>query len=141
MISSSTGYEGMEMSKSLLARADASFTCSWDTVADAVVVLSRIVVQDAIAGVGTCVLVTRCLCTLSLIFCSNERGVHIGLCGKVGRGLVSGRRFIGRGVRSDSDSFWKLWFNTLFSYCWVGPFEPPIIAFTSAGIVVSLRKW
>ena len=98
MISSPTGSEGMEMSKSLLARADASFTCSWDTVADAVVVLSRIVVQDAIAGVGTCVLVTRCFCTLSLIFSLNERGVHISFCGKVGCGLVSRRRFIDRGV-------------------------------------------
>ena len=86
------------MSKSILANADATFTFSKDADADAVVVLCRIVVQGAIAGVGTCVLLTRCLCTLSLIFCSNERVVHVGFCGKVGRGLVSGRRFIGRGV-------------------------------------------
>ena len=63
MISSSTGSEGMEMSKSFLARADASFTCSGDTDAGAVLVLRRFVEQDAIAGVGTCILVTRCLCT------------------------------------------------------------------------------
>ena len=94
----------MGVSESLLARADASFTCSWDTDADAVAVLRRIVVQDAIAGVGTCVLVTRYLCTLSLIFCSNERGVHVGFCGEVGLGLVSGRCFIGRGVQSERNS-------------------------------------
>ena len=108
MISLSTGSEGMEMSKSLLARADASFTCIKDTDADAVVVLRRIVVQDAIAGIRTFVLVTRCLCTLSLIFCSNERGVHAGLCGNLECGLLSGRRFIGKGGgQSDSDSLSK----------------------------------
>ena len=52
--------------------------------------------QDAIAGVGTCVLVTRSLCTLSLILCLNERGVHVGFFGKVGLGLVSRRHYIGK---------------------------------------------
>ena len=97
MTSSLTGTEGMEMSESLLARADASFTWSEDTGVDAVVVLRRIVEQDAIAGVSSCVLVTRFLCTLSLIFCSNEHGMHVGFCGKVGCGLVTGRSFIGNG--------------------------------------------
>ena len=99
MISLLTGSEGMEMSKYLLARADASFPCSGEIDADVAVVLRQIVVQDAIAGVGTCILVTRCLCTLSLIFCSNERGVHAGFCGKVGRGLVIRRSYIGRGMQ------------------------------------------
>ena len=71
MISSLTGSEGMEMSESLLAKADATFTCSKDSDADADVVIRRFVVQAAIVGVGTCVLMTRFLCTLSLIFCSN----------------------------------------------------------------------
>ena len=93
-----TGSEEMEMSESLLARADASFTWNKDTGVDAVVVLRRIVVQDAMAGVGSCVLVTRFLCTLSLIFCSNERGMHVGFCGEVGCGLVTRWHCIGKGV-------------------------------------------
>ena len=97
MTSSLTGSEGMEMSESLSAESAAIFPYSEDTDADAVVVLRRFVVQDAIVGVGTCVLVTRIFCTLSLIFCSNEQGMHVGFCGKVGRGLVTGRRYIGRG--------------------------------------------
>ena len=63
------------MSESFLARADATFTCSKDIDADADVVISRFVVKAAIVGVGTCVLITRLLCTLSLIFCSNEQGL------------------------------------------------------------------
>ena len=97
MTSLLTGSEKIKMSESLLAKADESFTCSKDTDADAVVVLRRFVVQDAIVGVGTCVLMTRFLCTLSLILCSNEQGMHVGFGGEVGRGLVTGRRFIGRG--------------------------------------------
>jgi hypothetical protein len=85
------------MSESLLARADASFTCSKDTDNVAVAVLRWVAVQDAITGACTCVLVTRFVCALSLIFCSNERGMHVGFCGKVGRDLVTGRRFIGKG--------------------------------------------
>ena len=76
------------MSESLLAKADATFTCSEDNYADAVVVVRRFFVQAAIAGVGTCVLMTRFLCTVSLIFCSNEQGIHIGFGGKVGRASV-----------------------------------------------------
>ena len=87
MTSSWTGSEGMDMSKSLLAKADATFTCNEDTDADDVVVLRRAVVQAAIVSVGTCVLMTRFLCTLSLIFCSNEHGIHVGFGGEVGRGL------------------------------------------------------
>ena len=85
------------MSESLLAKADATFTCSKDTDADAVVVLCRFVVQAAIVGVGTCVLMTRFLCTLSLIFFSNEQGMHVGFGGKVGRGLVTGWRINSKG--------------------------------------------
>ena len=72
-----------------MAKADATFTCSKDSDADADVVIRRFVVQAAIVGVGTCVLMTRFLCTLSLIFCSNEHGVHVGFGDKVGRGLVT----------------------------------------------------
>ena len=68
MTSLLTGSEGMDMSESLLDKADTTFTCSEDTDADAVVVLLRFFVQAAIVGVGTCVLMTRFLCTLSLIF-------------------------------------------------------------------------
>ena len=92
MTSLLTGSEGMDMSKSLLAKADVTFTCSKDTDADAVVVLRRFVVQAAIVGAGACVLMTRFLCTLSLIFCSNEQGMHVGFGGEVGRGLVTKRR-------------------------------------------------
>ena len=97
MTLSLTGSEGMDMSNSLLARADATFTCSEDTDADAVVVLRRFVVQAAIVGVGACVLMTRFLCTLSLIFCSNEQGMHVGFGGEVGRGLATGWRINSKG--------------------------------------------
>ena len=80
------------MSESLLAKVDATFTCIEDSDADADVVIRRFVVQAAIVGVGTCVLMTRFLCTLSLIFCSNEQGMHVGFGGEVGRGLVTERR-------------------------------------------------
>ena len=89
MTSSSTSSEGMDRPKSFLAKADAAFTCSEDTDADSVKVLPWFVVQAAIVGVGTCVLMTRFLCTLSLIFCSNKHGVHVGFGGEVGRGLVT----------------------------------------------------
>ena len=91
------GSEGMCMSASLLARADATFTCSKDSDADADVVIFRFVMQAAIVGVGTCVLMTRFLCTLSLIFCSNEQGMHVGIGGEVGRGLVTERRINSKG--------------------------------------------
>ena len=97
MTSSLTGSEGMDISESLLAKADATFTCSKDTDADAVLVLRRFVLQAAIVGVGTCVLMTRFLCTLSLIFCSNEQGMHVGFGGEVGRGLVTERRINSKG--------------------------------------------
>ena len=80
------------MSESLLAKADATFTSRKDTDADAIVVLCRFVVQAVIVGVGTCVLMTRFLCTLSLIFCSNEQGIHVGFGSEVGCGLVTGGR-------------------------------------------------
>ena len=80
------------MSESLLAKADVTFTCSEDSDADADVVIRRFVVQAAIVGVGTCVRMTRFLCTLSLIFCSNEQGMHVGFGGKARRGLVTKRR-------------------------------------------------
>ena len=84
------------MSESLLARADATFTCGEDIDADADVVILRFVVQASIIGVGTCVLMTRFLCTLSLIFCSNEQGMHVGFGGEVGRGLVTERCMNGK---------------------------------------------
>ena len=90
--SSLIGSKGMDMSKSLMAKADVTFTCSKDTDADAVVVLRWFGVQAVIVGVGTCVLMTRFLCTLSLIFCSNEQGINVGFGGNVGRGLVTRRR-------------------------------------------------
>ena len=77
------------MFESLLAKADATFTCSEDTDADAVVVLPRFVVQTAIVGVSACVLMTKFLCTLSLIFCSNEQAMHVGFGGEVGRVSVT----------------------------------------------------
>ena len=85
------------MAESLLAKADATFTCSKDSDADADVVICRFVVQAAIVGVRTCVLMTRCLCTLSLIFCSNEQGMHVGFGGEVGHFLVTKRRMNGKG--------------------------------------------
>ena len=92
-----TGFEGMDMSNSILAKADVNFTCSKDTDADAVVVLCRFVVQAAIVGVSTFVLMTRFLCTLSLIFCSNKQVIHVGFGGKVGRGLGTERRMNSKG--------------------------------------------
>ena len=77
MTSSLAGSEGMDVSESLLAKADATFTCSEDTDADADVAIRRFVVQAAIVGIDTCVLMTRFLYTLSLIFCSNEQGIHV----------------------------------------------------------------
>ena len=93
MTSSCTGSEGMDVSEFLLARADATFTFSKDSDADADVVICRFVVQASIVWVGTCVLMTRFLCTLSTIFCSNEQGMHVGFGGKVGRSLVTKWRF------------------------------------------------
>ena len=148
--SSLTGSEGMDRSKSLLAKADATFTFSKDTDADAVVMLCRFIVRAAIAGVGTCVLMTRFLFTLSLIFWWNEQVVHVGFGGKVGRGLVTVRRINSKGgeIRQQRVQKTRQWhvglvvgFNSLFSYCWVSPCDPPIMAFTSAGNVVSVQKW
>ena len=89
MTSSSTSSEGMERSKSILVKADATFIFSKD--ADAVVVLHLIAKQSVIVDVGTLSLMTRFLCTLSLIFCSNEHCVHVGFGGKFGRGLVTSK--------------------------------------------------
>ena len=105
MTSSLTGSKGMDMSKSILAKADATFNFSKDADADAVVVLCWFVVQASIVGGGTCVLMTRFLCTLSLIFCSNEQVVHVNFGGKVGRGLVTKRRINSKGVQSDRDGY------------------------------------
>ena len=87
MTLSSTSSEGMDRSKSILAKADATFTFSKD--ADAVVVLHLIAKQSVIVDVGTLSLMTRFLCTLSLIFCSNKHCVHVGFGGEFGRGLVT----------------------------------------------------
>ena len=85
------------MAESLLAKTDATFTCRKNSDSDSDVVIHRFVVQAAIVGVGTCVLMTRFLCTLSLIFCSNEQGMHVGFGGEVGHGLVTERRINSKG--------------------------------------------
>ena len=87
MTSSSTSSNGMDRFRSVLASADATFTFSKG--ADAFVVLRLIAKQAVIVGVGTWFLTTRFLCTLSLIFCSNERVVHVGFGGEFGHGLVT----------------------------------------------------
>jgi len=89
------------MYESLLAKADATFTSSKDSDADADVVIRRFVLQAVIVGVGTCVLMTSFLCTLSLIFFSNEQGMHVGFGGKVGCGLVTKWRVNRKGLQSD----------------------------------------
>ena len=85
------------MSESFLTKADATFTCSKDSDADADVVIRRFVVQAAIVGVGTCVLMTRFLCNLSRIFCLNEQGMHVSFGWEVGCGLVTERHMNGKG--------------------------------------------
>ena len=104
MTSSWAGSERMDTSESLLARADATFTFRKDIDADTDVVIRRFIVEAAIVGVGTCVLVTRFVCTLSLIFCLNEQGMHVGFGGEVGRGLLTGRR-----INSKRDAIRQQW--------------------------------
>ena len=87
MTSSLTSSKGMDMSKSLLAKADATFTFSKD--AAAVVVLHLIAKKSVTVDVDTLFLMTKFLCTLSLIFCSNKHGIHAGFGGEFGRGLVT----------------------------------------------------
>ena len=77
----------MDRFKSVLASADATFTLSKG--AGAVVVLHLIAKQAVIVDSGTWFLMTRFLCTLSLIFCSNEQVVHVGFGGEFGHGLVT----------------------------------------------------
>ena len=101
MTSLLTCSDGMDMSKSLLAKADVISTCSTDSDADSVAVLRRFVAQAAIVGVGTWALRNRFLCTLSLIFCSNEHGMHVGFGGNVGRGLETGQ-----GINSSGGRGW-----------------------------------
>ena len=104
--SSSTGSEGMNGSKTVLAKADATFTFCKD--ADAVVVLHLLSKHYVIVNVGTLFLMTRFLCILSLIFCSNEHGVHVGFGGKFGHGLVTKQCINSKqGVRSDGDRYNK----------------------------------
>ena len=94
----------MDRFRSVLASADAIFNFSKD--ADAVVVLHLITKQSVIVDVGTRFLMTRFLCTLSLIFCSNEQVVDVGFGGEFGHRLVTKRRINSRqGVRSDSGGY------------------------------------
>ena len=86
MASSSTSSKGMDRFISDLASAKATLTFNKGAVA--VVVLHLIPEQAVILDVGTWLLMTRFLCTLSLIFWSNEWVVHVGLCCKYGQGLV-----------------------------------------------------
>ena len=48
---------------------------------------------------------TRFLCTLSLIFWSNEQVVHFGFGSEVGRSLVTKLRVNSKEVQSDSDGY------------------------------------
>ena len=80
MTSSSTSSKGRDRCKSVVASAEATLTFSVD--AGAVVALRLISGQSVVVDVGTWFLVTRFLCTLSLIFCSNEQVVHVGFGGE-----------------------------------------------------------
>ena len=82
MTSSSTSSEGRDRPKSVLASADATLTLSEG--AGVVIVLLWVTGQAAVVGVGGCFLMTRSLCTLSIIFCSNEQ-IYAGFGGKVGK--------------------------------------------------------
>ena len=102
MTSSSTSSEGMDRSKSILAKADATLTFRED--ADAVVVPHFLAKQSVVVNIGALFLMKSFLCTLSLIFCSNEHDVHVGFGGKFGHGLHINSK---QGERSDSDRYKK----------------------------------
>ena len=92
MTSFSTSSEGKDKPKSVLASADATLTLSEG--AGVVNVLRWVDGQVSVLGVGGCFLRTRSLCTVSIIFCSNEQ-IYTGFGGKVGQ-LVPERCIDGR---------------------------------------------
>ena len=92
MTSSLTSSKGRDRHKSVMASADATLTLSEG--AGVVNVLSWVGGQAAALVVGGCFLRTRSLCTLSIIFCSNEQ-IYAGFGGKIGQ-LVPERCINGR---------------------------------------------
>ena len=82
MTSSLTSSEERDRPKSVLASADATLTLSEG--AGVVKVLRWVNGQAAVLDGGGCFLRTRSLCTLSIIFCSNEQ-IYAGFGGKVGQ--------------------------------------------------------
>ena len=102
MTSLSTSSKGRDRPKSVMASADATLTLSEG--AGVVNVQRWVDGQAAALGVGGCVLRNRSLCTLSVIFCSNEQ-IYAGFGGKV-RQLVPKQCINGRkkdGVQSDGN--------------------------------------
>jgi hypothetical protein len=92
MTSSSTSSKGRDRPKSVLASADATLTLSEG--AGVVIVVHWVVGQADIVDFSGCFLMTRSLCTLSIIFCSNEQ-IYAGFGGKIGQ-LVPERCINGR---------------------------------------------
>ena len=82
MTSLSTSSEGKDRPKSVLDSADATLTLSEG--AGVVKVLRWVDGKAAVLDVGGCFLMTRSLCTLSIIFCSNEQ-IYAGFGGKFGQ--------------------------------------------------------
>ena len=102
MTSLLTSSKGRDRPTSTLASADATLTLSEG--AGVVDVLLWVGGQAAVLDVGGCFLMTRSLCTLSNICCSNEQ-IYAGFGGKVGQ-LVPKQCINGRKkewVQSDGD--------------------------------------
>ena len=98
MASTLTSSKGRDRPKSVMTSADATLTLSEG--AGVVNVLRWVDGQASALGVGGCFLRTRSLCTLLIIFCSNEQ-IYASFGGKDGQ-LVPERCIDGKKIENQT---------------------------------------